>query len=175
MASSILMTKLLRRVLQFLVAIVMATYYMLTAITGPIVRPIARALLSLHILSTLRATVERFGPYPSLLVLAVPVIIIEPLKIGALAILASGHFVLGTAAMLISHGLSLLIIERLFEVVKPKLLQLHWFAVLWEWFTLLRDPLLEWFHSTWAWSIMLRVRDWCRAAIARIFPRWQGR
>ena len=162
------MNRFARRILQFPVAIVMAIYYTLTAITGPIVRPIARALAKLHILSALRSAIERLGPYPSLVSLAVPVIIIEPLKIGALAILASGRLLLGTLALVISHGLSLIIIEHLFDVVKPKLLQLHWFAVSWEWFISLRDPLLAWLHSTWAWSIMLRIKNWLRAAIARV-------
>ena len=116
--------RLLRHIIQFPVAIVMATYYVLTAIVGPIVRPIARALAKLHILQALHSAVEKLGPYSSLVVLAVPVIIIEPLKIGALAILASGRVLLGTVALVISHGLSLIIIEKLFAVVKPTLLTL---------------------------------------------------
>ena len=101
----------------------------------------------------------------------IPVIIIEPLKIGALAILASGQLLLGTVALVISHGLSLILIEKLFAVVKPKLLMLPWFATIWGWFTDLRDRLLAWLRSTWAWSLVVRVRDEARAIVGRVFPR----
>ncbi|MDB5631055.1 MAG: hypothetical protein JWQ51_3395, partial [Tardiphaga sp.] len=45
--------------------------------------------------------------------------------------LASGRIVICTVALLISHGLSLIIIEKLVAVVKPKLLALRWFAAIW--------------------------------------------
>lgn len=160
-----------RHVLQFPVAIVMAAYYALTAVIEPIVTPIARMLARLRVLAKLRAAIERLGPYPSLILLAVPVIVIEPLKIGALAILASGRIVLGTVSLVISHGLSLILIERLFEVVKPKLLMLPWFAKVWGWFTDLRDQLLTWIRSTWAWSLVIRVRNEARAIVARVIRR----
>ena len=163
-----MMKNVARRILQFPIAIVMAAYYTLTAIVGPVVRPIGRALAKLRVAQALRSAIERLGPYWSLVLLVVPIIIIEPLKIGALAILASGRVVLGTAALVISHGLSLIIIERLFAVVKPKLLTLRWFAAGWGWFTALRDRMLDWLQATWAWTIVIRMRDTVLAAIARI-------
>ena len=173
MAFSIGMIKLMRRILQFPVAIVLACYYLLRAIVRPVVRPLALFLIELRIFRTLRGAIERIGPYPSLVLLIVPVVVVEPLKIVALGIMHSGRVVFGIIVLLVSEALSLLVVDRLFEVMKPKLLELHWFAVFWEWFTSLRDPLIEWFHSTWAWSMMLRVRNWARAAMVRVFPRWQ--
>lgn len=162
------MSTLWRRGIQSPVAAVMAAYYLLTAIVSPIIKPIVRGLVKLRLIQTLRERIDRLGPYPSLLLLAVPVVVIEPLKIGALAILGSGRIVLGTISLIASHGLSLIIIERLFEAVKPKLLTMRWFAVTWGWFADLRDQILAWLHSTWAWSIVLRVRDTARAAAAKI-------
>ena len=161
------MTKPLRRIFQFPVALIMATYYLLTAIVRPIIRPIVRLLAELRIFKTLRQAIEKLGPYPSLILLALPVVIVEPPKVVALAIMQSGHILVGIAVLLVSEALSLLVVERLFEVVKPKLLELHWFAVVWGWFTLLRDQLLTWFHATWAWPIVLRVRDWARSVARR--------
>jgi hypothetical protein len=40
--------------------------------------------------------------------------------------------------IVIAYAASLLLIERLFMIVKPKLLTLPWFARLWDWFIALR-------------------------------------
>jgi len=37
-----------------------------------------------------------------------------------------------------------LLVERLFKLVKPKLLTLPWFARLWNWFVALRGRLAGW-------------------------------
>ena len=171
MASSAPMTKLLRRVLQFPVAIVMAAFYILRAIVRPVVRPTARFLIKLRMFAKLRGAIEALGPYSSLLFLLVPVIVVEPLKIVALEIMHSSRVVFGIVVLLVSEALSLLVVERLFEVVKPKLLRLHWFAVSWGWFTSLRDQLLDWFHSTWAWSFVLRVKGWSRTVLNQLSRR----
>ena len=171
MAISHCMNKLLQRAFQFPVAIVMAAYYLLTTIVRPIIKPIMRSLARLRMLQILRVGIENLGPYPSLILLLVPVLIVEPLKIVALAIIDAGRPGLGIVVLLVAQGLSLLVVERLFEVVKPKVLTLRWFAVSWAWFTSLRDRLLAWYRSTWAWSTMLRIKNWSRAAIASLLSR----
>ena len=72
-----------------------------------------------------RRFLRRLGPYPCLLFLAVPLSIIEPLKLVALFILGDGHFVVGLLIMACAYGASLFVTEQLFVVVKPKLMTLH--------------------------------------------------
>lgn len=79
----------------------------------------------------LRRSIERLGPYPSLLLLAVPAAVVEPLKLAAVAIAGEGHWIGGTAMIVAAYSASLLLVERLFKIVKPKLLKLRWFARLW--------------------------------------------
>jgi hypothetical protein len=79
------------------------------------------------------------APYQSLLVLAVRLAIIEPLKVLALLVVGDGHFVAGTSVMICAYAGSLFITERLFRVLKPKLLSLAWFAKMWSWFVTVRD------------------------------------
>jgi hypothetical protein len=43
-----------------------------------------------------------------------------------------------------AYAVSVLFIERLFRLVKPKLLTLRWFARLWRWFVDLRGKLAGW-------------------------------
>ena len=77
--------------------------------------------------------VEGLGPYQSLALVVVPACIVEPLKLAAVAIAGKGHWFTGTAVMIAAYAASLLLIERLFTMVKPKLLKLRWFMKLWAW------------------------------------------
>ena len=92
---------------------------------------------------------ERLGPYQSLLILAIPLAIVEPLKLVALFVVGEGHFIAGVLVMICAYAGSLFITERLFVVLKPKLLILPWFAFAWQWFVTARDKL----RRTW-----MRVR-----------------
>jgi hypothetical protein len=65
-----------------------------------------------------------------LLLLAVPTSIVEPLKLIALAIAGDGHWVTGTLVIVAAYATSMLFVERLFRIVKPKLMELSWFASL---------------------------------------------
>jgi hypothetical protein len=82
--------------------------------------------------SDLRRFIEGLGPYQSLVLLAVPVGVVEPLKLMALAVAGKGHWITGTVTMLVAYAGSLLVVERLFRIVKPKLLTLPWFARFWD-------------------------------------------
>ena len=98
-------------------------------------------------LSKLQRSIEGLGPYPSLLVLAIPMGLIEPLKLAAVAIAGEGHWIAGSIVIVGAYAASLLVVERLFRIVKPKLLKLRWFARLWNWFVALRERALVWLRS----------------------------
>ena len=83
---------------------------------------------------SLRRWIVRLGPYPSLLLLALPTAIVEPLKLAAVAVGGKGHWITGTAMIVACYAFSLLVIERLFKIVKPKLLTISWFAKIWNCF-----------------------------------------
>jgi hypothetical protein len=77
----------------------------------------------------------------------VPVTLVEPLKIVAVLVAGKGHWVSGTAMIVAAYGASLLIVERLFRIVKPKLLMLHWFATIWAMVTKIRNAAISAFSS----------------------------
>jgi hypothetical protein len=95
----------------------------------------------------LRRSIERLGPYQSLLLLAVPTSIVEPLKLIAVAVAGEGHWITGTVMIVAAYATSLLLVERLFVIVKPKLLKLRWFARLWCKFIILRYRLTACFRQ----------------------------
>ena len=100
-----------------------------------------------RLLAAMRRSIEGLGPYPSLFVLAIPTGLIEPLKLAAVAIAGEGHWIAGTLVIAFAYAASLLVVERLFRIVKPKLLKLAWFARLWNCFVALRDRALGWLRS----------------------------
>ena len=82
-------------------------------------------------LASARRRIRGLSPYLSLLLLSVPVVLVEPLKIVSLFVAAKGHWLTGTGIIIGSYALSLFFVERLFRAVKPRLLMLGWFAKLW--------------------------------------------
>jgi hypothetical protein len=91
-----------------------------------------------------RRQIERLPPYPAFLILAVPLAVVEPLKLATIFIAGEGHWITGGVVMLFAYAISLFVTEWLFVIVKPKLLTLPWFARAWAWFVAVRD-------KTWRW------------------------
>jgi hypothetical protein len=79
--------------------------------------------------------------------LLIPVILVEPLKVIAVAVAGEGHWITGTAMIIAAYAASLLLVERLFAMVKPKLLTLPWFARLWGWFVAFRSKTMGLFRK----------------------------
>jgi hypothetical protein len=90
------------------------------------------------ILPRLRRSIERPGPYQSLVLLLIPTSLVEPLKLIAVAVAGEGHWITGAVMIVAAYAASLLLVERLFVIVKPKLLTLPCFARLWAWFVTIR-------------------------------------
>jgi hypothetical protein len=94
--------------------------------------------------AAVRHAIERLSPYQSLALLAVPACLIEPLKLVAVAVAGEGHWITGTVMIIAAYLASLFLVERLFRIVKPKLLMLPWFAKFWKKFLSLRDKAVGW-------------------------------
>jgi hypothetical protein len=108
------------------------------------VRKSASAIGSRETLTVRRRQIERLRPYPALLILAVPLAVVEPLKLATIFIAGEGHWITGGLVLLFAYAISLFVTHRLFQVVKPKLLTLRWFARGWEWFIAARKKSWRW-------------------------------
>jgi len=84
------------------------------------------------LLGRLRRYLRGLSPYAALFVLALPLLVIEPLKLVAAVIFGSGHWMIGLLVMLVAYALSVFVVERLFHIVKPKLIKLSWFVAFWK-------------------------------------------
>ena len=85
---------------------------------------------------------QKRRPYQSLAILAIPFAIVEPAKLAAVAIFGAGHWLTGVVIITLAYALSIFVVERIFRIVKPNLLKLHWFAVGWRWFTRVRTKVV---------------------------------
>jgi hypothetical protein len=97
----------------------------------------------------IRRNIQKLSPYASLCVLAVPLMLAEPLKMAAVFIFGSGHWMAGLIVMLCAYAVSVLLVERLFKIVKPKLLTLSWFVIIWRKAVDARRTALRWLKSKW--------------------------
>jgi hypothetical protein len=97
----------------------------------------------------IRRNIQRLSPYASLIVLAVPFMLAEPLKMVAVFIFGGGHWLAGLIVMLSAYLVSIFLVERLFKIVKPKLLTLSWFLTIWKKIVGVRRTTVRWLKSKW--------------------------
>jgi hypothetical protein len=95
-------------------------------------------------LGRLRRQIARLPPYPALLILIAPLAVVEPLKLATIFIAGEGHWITSGFVLLFAYAVSLFVTHWLFEIVKPGLLTLPWFAQAWTWFVSARDKTRHW-------------------------------
>ena len=71
----------------------------------------------------IRERVAAIGPYASLALVLIPLLIVEPLKLVAVLIAGEGHWLTGTAVLVFAYAASLLVVERLFRLFKPNMMR----------------------------------------------------
>jgi hypothetical protein len=151
----------LLRPLWILVAVVFLVegwlWRQLAAAVGRVVDFIALPALKARV----AAGLERLAPATTLLVFLVPVILLLPIKLLGLWMLARGSWLGALAVLLLAKIVSMGVTAFIFQVTRPKLLQLGWF---------------RWIHDrvlaglAWAHRQIdphkQRVRAWARETIA---------
>ena len=80
----------------------------------------------------LAAAIEQLPPYATLLVFLIPVVLLFPLKLLGLWMLAHGSWLGAMAVLALAKVVSMGVTAFIFEVTRPKLLQLPWFRWLYE-------------------------------------------
>jgi hypothetical protein len=75
-----------------------------------------------------RRKIQEFGPYKSLAILLVPLMVVEPVKMMGVAFVGLGHWAGGVCMIVGGYAASFLVIDRLYRVVKSKLYTMPWCA-----------------------------------------------
>ena len=116
------------RILRGIATLFALAYFLLDALAYWVVRPVLYRISRLPVFARIGRWAGGLGPYPSLLLVLLPLALLEPAKpVGAL-LLATGRPVAGVAVIVGAELVKITLVERLFHVVKPKLLTIGWFA-----------------------------------------------
>jgi hypothetical protein len=110
------------------VFILATVYFVVDGVFSYLTRPITEWIAKKKLFERARLWVISLGPYPSLALFSVPVIILEPAKPLAGYLLGTGHFFAGAVTFITAEVLKLTFVERLFQLNREKLLSIPAFA-----------------------------------------------
>jgi hypothetical protein len=146
-------TRIVRRILRAPFVLLVWLWILIDETLVAAFRPLATWLVSFDTVHRLEAWIGRQNRIASLIILAVPLILIEPPKILAVLLIAEGKVKFGTVLLITSYLIGLVAVERVFHITKPKLMTIGWFA--------------------WGYGLYLRVKDWAFAIVLNS-PAWKA-
>ena len=110
------------------VFILATAYFVVDGVLSHVTQPIAVWLAKKKLFERVRLWIISLGPYPSLALFAVPLIILEPAKPLSAYLIGTGHFFAGAVIFITAEVLKLTFVERLFQLNRNKLLSIPAFA-----------------------------------------------
>src|SRR5262245_60902139 len=125
------MRRLLRPLL-ILLALVFLLEAWLWEHLAPVVAWVVARIPLRELKARLAAAIEGLPPAATLVVFIVPVLLLLPLKFLGLWMLAHGYWLGALAVLALAKMMSLGVTAFIFDLTRPKLLQLAWFARLYE-------------------------------------------
>ncbi len=161
-------------VVRVVIGAALVIYTLLDELLFPIFRPLIRWLGALRLFERIGWVISHMPPYAVLVLLAVPLAVIEPAKVYALLLMATGHVVIGALALLLAQVASLLICERIYHVGHGQLMKIGWFKRLMGWIVALRDRAFGLVRETEFWQALARMAHRLRVRVRSMF-RWLGR
>lgn len=124
----------------------------------------------LPLLRQVESWIRGLGPYPSLFLFLLPSAALAPVKFLALYWLAGGHPALGFSTIFGAKILGTALVARLYQLTRPSLVQLAWFA----WAEGRVLALRTWAYGLWQNMALVR---WLRPRLenlrSRLRLRWQ--
>jgi len=155
-----------KKPLRSVVGALAMAYVVVDVLLGLLFRPLYRYLARLPFLDRLAASIRKLKPYPSLALFLVPIIILEPAKPIAAYALAEGHVYFAVGIFAGAELLKLVIVERLFQITRDKLMSIPAFAWAYGRWKLVSD----WLASTGIWRAARRLAFRARST----FRRWRA-
>jgi len=125
------MRRLLRPLLVLLALVFLFEAWLWTHL-APIVAWVVARIPRRAIKASVAAWIERLPPAATLVVFLVPVVLLLPLKFLGLWMLAHGYWLGSLAVLALAKAVSLGVTAFIFDLTRPKLLQLVWFRRLYE-------------------------------------------
>jgi hypothetical protein len=118
----------MKRMLRGVSYLLASVYFLVDLVFAGIAKSISK-WISRHLETRqLRDWIGSLRPYPCLALFSIPVILLEPIKFVAAYLAATGYFLYAMTALILGELLKLVMIERLFELTRKKLLRIPAFA-----------------------------------------------
>jgi len=139
-------------------------------------RPLAE-LLALLARFRLWARVEGFiaglPPYGALVVFALPTLILLPVKLGAFYLLSQGKVLVAGVFLALAKVVSTALVARIFLLTRPALMQLAWFARLYNWLMPWKEAIFARIRATWPWRYGRMLKTKVRHEARQAWARWR--
>jgi hypothetical protein len=133
--------------------------------------PLGRLLARLGRLPFVAFLERRIGllsPWASLMVFAVPMLMLLPVKIGALWLIAHGHGMVGLALIVLAKLAGTALMARLFTLTRPALMRMEWFARYFLRWTAWKEAIMAQVRASAAWRAIGLAKVSLRALMLRI-------
>jgi hypothetical protein len=116
-------------------------------------------LSALPAVKKLEQWIAGLHPYVALAAFVLPMALLLPVKIGALYFIACGHALVGTIVIIVAKVVGAALTARLYQLTRPRLLSLPWFARWHFAFINLKNRLIVRLRATTAWRRLKRIRS----------------
>ena len=107
--------------------------------------------------------IRHLPPWAALLLFAVPMLALLPVKLAALYLFANGKPATGVTLLLAAKLLGTAVLARLFQLTQPALMQLGWFARWYPRWKSWKDRLIERVRNSPPWLAARRLKTEVRA------------
>ena len=121
-------TRRTKEILRPVVWALAVAYFLIDAFFVLLVRPIGRWLDRVPAFLRIATWIKSLGPYPSLFLFIVPLIVLEPVKPLGLYLISTGRQVGGVLFIIVGEVIKVLVLERVFRITRPKLMSFRAFA-----------------------------------------------
>ena len=160
----------MKRIWNIVVFTIAIVYFLLDAIFATVAVPLSRWIGAKWAFERIHRWILSLRPYPTLLLLVVPLILLEPAKPVAAYLLATGHALSGLCTLAIAEIIKLMLIERLFSVSREKLLSIPAFAWGYAKYSAAKASI----SSLEAWQIAMRWSRTAKNAALRLVAEARG-
>ena len=115
----------------------------------------------------LEASIMKLPPYAALALFAAPAVMLLPLKVAALWLIGHGRAFLGVLVIVIAKTIGTAVVARLLTLTRPRLLELSWFAHIYNIWNQWKTALLAQLHSSYPWRLARVIQRTLRRLWAR--------
>ena len=119
---------ILKTILEPFVIVAAALYFVIDALALSSLKPLLRKIVNLKLFKFIAPWIASLGPYSTLALFGVPLVLLEPIKPFSAYIIASGHLLFGVLVLILGEVLKITIVERIFHIGRDKLMTIRAFA-----------------------------------------------